>query len=151
LCQVLGWSIHGGLNVSFLATQGEFSPRVFVIFAWGALAAMVCTHGLRAWVRRRGWLNFSPLRALPRVFGASLVTGTVISGIMTAAWPVVFGAGALARSGTSWIYPAVFQWSVSVFMWAILYFGIHYFESFESAKVKGLNLEVVAKDAQLRA
>jgi hypothetical protein len=143
--------MHGSINVLFMVAAGEPVRKWLGIFAWGAFAAMLATHGFRAWIRRNGWLRLSPLQVLPRVFLGSTLTGIVITGMVTAGWPVAFGLGALAKSGVSWIFPATFQWSVSVFLWAVLYFGVHYFESYQSSEVKNLNLEVVAKDAQLRA
>ena len=41
------------------------------------------------------------------------------------------------------------HWSIT--SWAAIYFGIHYFESFQSSEIEKLRLAVVAKDAQLRA
>jgi LytS/YehU family sensor histidine kinase len=63
---------------------------------------------------------------------------------------LVFGLSVLLKSGWIWIFPVVFIWSVTVFLWAVLYFGVHYFESFQTAEVEKLRLVVVAKDAELR-
>jgi LytS/YehU family sensor histidine kinase len=54
-------------------------------------------------------------------------------------------------AGYAWILPVVFIWSITVFLWEVLYFGVHYFESFQRSEVEKLRLAVVAKDAQLRA
>jgi hypothetical protein len=150
LCQIAGWSLHAAVNVIFSSIYGGFSWQQVAIFAWGAGAAILCTHGFRAWLRRHNWLKLSPLRALPRVFFASIVVGVAITALVTAGWPFVFGLSALLKSGWLWVFPAVFVWSVTVFLWAVLYFGVHYFESFQSAEVEKLRLAVVAKDAHLR-
>ena len=150
LCQVLGWSIHAAVNTTFVALYGSFSWQWPAIYAWGACSAVFCSHGFRSWIRRRNWLKLSPMHALPRVFLASIVAGCAITVLVTAGWPVVFGWSALMKSGWLWIFPAVFVWSVTVFLWAVLYFGVHYFESFQTAEVETLRLAVVAKDAQLR-
>jgi two-component system, LytTR family, response regulator len=42
-------------------------------------------------------------------------------------------------------------WSITVFLWEVIYFGEHYFESFRTSEVEKLRLAVVAKDSQLRA
>ena len=86
---------------------------------------------------------------MPRVFLASLAAGCIITAFVTAAWPVVFGWAALRASGFGWVFPAIFIWSVTVFLWAVIYFGVHYFESYQTAEVEKLRLAVVAKDAQL--
>jgi hypothetical protein len=150
LCQIAGWGLHAAVNVIFSSTYGGFSGQQVAIFTWGAAAAILCSHGFRAWIKRRNWLKLSPLRALPRVFFASIVVGIAITALVTAGWPIVFGLSALLKSGWLWVFPAVFVWSVTVFLWAVLYFGVHYFESFQSAEVEKLRLAVVAKDAHLR-
>jgi LytS/YehU family sensor histidine kinase len=63
---------------------------------------------------------------------------------------VVFGMPALRASGFGWVFPAIFIWSVTIFLWAAIYFGVHYFESYKTSEVEMLRLAVVAKDAQLR-
>jgi len=150
LCQILGWSVHAVANVAFAALNGFFSWHSIVMFAWSACAAMFCSHLFRAWIRQRNWLKLSPLRALPRVFVASIVVGLAITLLASLSVPVMMGWAALLKSGWLWIFPSLFVWSVTVFLWAVIYFGVHYFESFETAEVEKLRLAVVAKDAQLR-
>jgi len=150
LCQIVGWSTQGSANILFASLYQGFNWRWVAIYVWGACSGLLGSHGLRAWIRRKNWLRLSPLRALPRVLFASVVTGCGITVLVTAGWPAVFGWHALMSSGFFWILPAVFIWSVSAFLWAVLYFGVHYFESYQTAEVEKLRLAVVAKDAQLR-
>jgi len=150
LCQVLGWSAHGMVNAAFALLAALPVSRVICISAWGACAAILCSHLFRGWIRRRSWLKLSPLPALPRVFLASIVTGLAVTALVTVAWPVVFGWAAFVASGFSWVFPAIFIWSVTVFLWAVIYFGVHYFQSFQTAEMEKLQLAIVAKDAQLR-
>lgn len=150
LCQILGWSAHGLVNLIFSILGGAPWSRGILICAWGACGGILCSHAFRSWIARRNWLKLSPLQVLPRVFLASIVVGLTITAIVTAGWPVVFGAHALQASGTSWIFPAIFIWSVTVFLWSAIYFGVHYFSNYQTSRVENLRLEVVAKDAQLR-
>ena len=91
LCQAAGWSLQAALNIIFTTLYGAWSWRQVAIYGWGAVAGILCTHGFRAWIRRRHWLTLSPLQALPRVFFGSIVVGCAISATGTAAWPVGFG------------------------------------------------------------
>ena len=138
------------VNAIFASLSGVDLSRAGAIALWGAGAAILCSHVFRGWIRRRNWLKLSPLQALPRVFLASIVVGMVITALVTAGWPVVFGMAALRASGFGWVFPAIFIWSVTVFLWAVIYFGVHYFESYQTSEVEKLRLAVVAKDAQLR-
>jgi signal transduction histidine kinase len=150
LCQVLGWSAHGMVNATFASLSGVPLSRSAAIAVWGAGGAILCSHVFRGWIRRRGWLKLSPLHMLPRVFLSSIAVGCVITSLVTAGWPVVFGMAALRASGFGWVFPAIFIWSVTVFLWAVIYFGVHYFESYQTSELEKLRLAVVAKDAQLR-
>ena len=149
LCQILGWSAHGVVNAIFASLSGIGLSRGGAIAAWGAAAAILCSHIFRGWIRRRNWLKLSPLQALPRVFLASIVVGLAITALVTAGWPIVFGMAALRASGFGWVFPAVFIWSVTVFLWAVIYFGVHYFGSYQTSEMEKLHLAVIAKDAQL--
>ena len=151
LCQILGWSAHGLVNFTFSRLARLPVSRSIAIAAWGATAAILSSHIFRAWIKRRNWLKLSPLQILPRVFLASIVVGLVITALVTAGWPVVFGWAALLASGFGWVFPAIFIWSVTIFLWAAIYFGVHYFENFQTSEVEKLRLAVVAKDSQLRA
>jgi hypothetical protein len=150
LCQVLGWSAHGLVNFAFSRLASLPVSRSAAIAAWGAGSAILCSHIFRAWIKRRNWLTLSPFQMLPRVFVASVVVGVVITALVTAGWPLVFGMAALRASGFGWVFPAIFIWSVTIFLWAVIYFGVHYFESYKTSEVEMLRLAVIAKDAQLR-
>jgi len=151
LCQVVGWYLHAVANI-FLTTIGsKITWEPVVLYLWGALAGILTTHALRAFIRRRQWLKLSPLRALPRVAGAALVAGVAITALVTAGWPFTFGLASLRKSGFAWVLPVVFIWSITVFLWEVIYFGVHYFENYQRSEVEKLRLAVVAKDSQLRA
>ena len=151
LCQLLGWYAQAAGNIVFSRLGEAITWKPVALYMWGALAGILTTHALRAFIRRRQWLKLSPLRALPRVAAAALVTGTVITALVTAGWPLAFGMAALRKAGYAWILPVVSIWSITVFLWEAIYFGVHYFESFQTSEVEKLRLAVVAKDSQLRA
>ncbi len=150
LCQILGWTAHGLVNFTFSRLARLPVSGSLAIAVWGAASAVLCSHVFRAWIKRRNWLKLSPLQMLPRVFFASIVVGLAITALVTAGWPVVFGLAALRASGFGWVFPAIFIWSVTIFLWAVIYFGVHYFESYQTSELEMLRLAVVAKDAQLR-
>jgi len=150
LCQILGWSAHGAVNAIFFRIGGVTLSRAAAIAVWGAAGGILCSHIFRGWIERRSWLKLSPLQALPRLFLASIVVGLTITAWVTAGWPMVFGMQALKASGFGWVFPAIFIWSVTVFLWAAIYFGVHYFGSYQTSEMENLRLAIAAKDAELR-
>jgi hypothetical protein len=75
LCQLLGWYSHAAGNIVLTTLGSPITWEPVVLYLWGALAGILATHCLRAFIRRRHWLKLSPLRALPRVAAAALVAG----------------------------------------------------------------------------
>jgi hypothetical protein len=73
ICQVLGWYTHAALNIMFAAMNARLTWNAVAVYLWGALAGILATHGLRAFIRRRHWLKLSPLRALPGRYGFDLL------------------------------------------------------------------------------
>ncbi len=150
LCQVLGWYAHAAGNILFTAMDSPVTWKSVAVYGWGALAGILTTHLLRARIRRRQWLRLSPLRALPRLFAASVAGGVAITALVTLAWPLAFGAANLRNGPWTWVVPVVFIWSITVFLWEVIYFGVHYFEKLQTSELEKLRLEVSAKDAELR-
>src|SRR5215472_3259667 len=150
LCQILGWGFQAAVNILFTAIYGGSIRQAGAIYGWGVCCGILCSHGLRAWIRRRHWLSLSPVQALPRVCLGCIAAGSATTALVTAAWPFVFGLQALLNSGFRWILPVISIWSVTMFIWAVIYFGVHYFESYETAEMEKLRLAVTAKDAELR-
>lgn len=151
LCQVTGWSLMTGVNIAFATSYSPFSWNPVVVYIWGGISGGITTHVLRGFLLKSGWVELNPLQALPRALGASFACGAAITALVTTAWPFTFGLEALKKSGFAWILPAVLIWSITVLVWVLLYFGVHYFERYERSEVEKLRFEVIAKDAQLRA
>src|SRR5262245_60488351 len=96
LCQIAGWSAAGGMNLMWILAQDELLPEAgkFVItFAAGAALAIAWTHGYRAAIRRRRWVQLGLPRLLPRVLVACLVLAVAITASVTPVWMIVFGGG----------------------------------------------------------
>ena len=174
LCQLLGWYSQAAGNIIFSRLGEAITWKPVALYMWGALAGILTTHALRAVIRRRQWLKLSPLRALSYLKGIGCTRAGVLettfkdetetdlfgeqavlcggaSALVTAGWPLAFGMAALRKAGYAWILPVVSIWSITVFLWEVIYFGVHYFESFQTSEVEKLRLAVVAKDSQLRA
>lgn len=79
VCQILGWYLHAVGNIVLSQLGAPITWRPVLLYMWGALAGILTTHALRAFIRRRQWLRLSPLLALPRVSAAAFVAGAAIT------------------------------------------------------------------------
>lgn len=151
LCQILGWSIHWAISLGFAFLYAAPNWKMAAAVTGSELLLAYSTHLLRAWIKRRRWLQLPLGQTALRVFAASLLCGASVTGLDLAADVLVFH---LNRSPDwNWLFaiPSFFISSVVVFLWAVIYFGVHYFEGYRRAQIEQLRLAVSAKDAELRA
>lgn len=152
LCQILFWSAQSGVVLFFVllyAPAERPAWKYFVIFGITGAFAVLCTHGYRAFIRRKGWLALSAGKAIPRAILASAILGILITVPEAALWVVMFGRGN-AHEIVEWLPYALGGWSFDVFVWELMYFRVKEYRRVRQLEVDKLQLAVVAKDAQLQ-
>lgn len=150
LCQTLGWSVHWIISLGFAFLYAVPGWKMFAAVTWDELITAYSTHLLRGWIKEHGWLQMPLSRTAPRVFAASLICGAAVTSVSALTSVFVFHFD--RRPDWNWIYagPSFFISSVVVFLWAVIYFGVHYFEGYREAQIEQLRLAVAAKDSELR-
>ena len=150
ILQVSGWSAHALANLGFAALNIPLSWGIFAACVWGDFLAGLSSHLFRAYVLRHGWFEQPLKRTMPRIFLASILLGSAVTLVLWLSWLPYLGFDTWIHRAARVLPPNVFVWAVTIFLWAVLYFGVHYFERYKSAEVDKLQLAVVAKDAELR-
>jgi two-component system sensor histidine kinase AlgZ len=76
ICQIAGWYGYGTAQLVATHLIG-YGPGPMVPFELFALytAAIIATHGLRSFVRKRRWDALSPLQLTPRILATAVVLG----------------------------------------------------------------------------
>jgi hypothetical protein len=152
LCQFVFWSVIF-LNNTFWSACAlpAIAGRLAVVFACASLVAILGTHVYRAFIHRRGWTKLSALQALPRAALASVLTGSVLGYLAIAIWMLlIHGKYHSGGPGWTWTLPTAIYWSAYVFLWSVVYFGVHYSKRSRQAELENLQLQVKAKEAQLQ-
>lgn len=150
ICQIVGWFSMAAIGLLLAAYGGSSAvpiSQLAITYNSGAALAVFWTHLYRGHVRRRGWTDLSPWRLLPRLAAASAVVGTIIPFSVYPVWLIVLGDR--VSPVAAWAPGAILTWSWCVFMWSMMYFGVHYFERWRQAEVDVLRLAVVAAEARL--
>ncbi len=150
-CQICGWSAHCLLNLALMwFSMGAIRWPITLAIVWAEAVAAMSSHLLRAWILRHGWLDLSLIRAFPRIFGASVACGASITAV-TSATSVLFHLN--RRPDWNWlnVIPIFLVWSVVIFLWSVIYFGVSYFERYRDSQFQQMRLAVAAKDSELRA
>lgn len=153
LCQIFFWFAQAGIVLFFVlqnAPADRPAWKYFAIFGACAAAAIVCTHGYRAYIRRNHWLALKLPSAIPRALLASAILGILITIPEAAFWSLLFGR-ANAHEIVVWLPYALFGWTFDVFVWSAIYFRVKERQRVRQLEVESLQLAVVAKDAQLQA
>jgi len=153
LCQIAYWPAWSGIVLLFVlrhAPKGRPAWKYFLIFGACAAFAILCTHGYRAYIRRRGWLALTVWRLLPRAILASAIIGIAITILEAALWFVLLGRGTVHEI-PGWLPSALIGWSIYVFFWGLWYFRVKEYRRVRQLEVEKFQLAVVAKDAQLQA
>jgi hypothetical protein len=133
--------------VGFLAAFGRLTAKSALAYLLGACWAVWVSHLYRNFIRRAKWTALDFRHIIPR-----FLAGGLIAGLVAAAGYIVLANGIL-RIGV-WdrrLVSIVFIWLAGMLCWSSVYFGSQYFLEYQNAELVRLEMEVLAKDATLRA
>lgn len=152
-CQIIGWVLYVLLGLLFIAVFPPGPPfwRFVVVYLIGAGIAITVTHGYRLFLRSQHWLRLNLIALLACMILASVVLGVLITIPMTGVYVLMFTHAFITSAGLTWILPALWAWIGSSFVWNLIYFGTHAFAQYRRSELERLELEVAARDAELRA
>lgn len=146
LCQIIGWSLWGILNVMAFFLQSDKIAATDIAMAIFQMAFYIgSSHYLRAVIKRKRWFSFSPERLLPFIFISNIVLGlanylsllllskamgTLVMSVELRTVNVLFGV----------LGPAAMY-----LFWSLIYFTYQYFEQYNTS----LKYEAVISDTEL--
>ena len=152
--QVLGWSLWGLTGVLLVSISGKFSGLLVVVEIIVGGAMLFSSHLLRLYMRRKGWAHLTLARLLPRLVLANALTalagtaliGLLVTGLLWLWQPERMGGG---FPWMQYLGYAI-QDSFALWLWAAVYFGLHYFDNYRSAEVDRWKLAAAAREAELQ-
>ncbi len=151
LLQFGGWGAHAVISILFFSAQTPLTWRMVGICVFEDALAGLCSHLLRGIIRRRRWLDRGVGALTVRIFAASIAGGIAVTVVSALASVFVFRMGTLRANNLAWLPIAVFVWSICLFLWAVIYCGVHFVERLRNAEIEKLHLAVLARDAEHRA
>ncbi len=149
--QVVGWTAYGLVGVAMTAGFAPLTPRLAVTMLLGAAAGGLGSHLLREAIRRGGWLARPAGALVPRLVGAVLVVALAIETTILLIGIYVTGAYTWKTSTPGILLATSFNWIFTLALWAALYVGVRSFVRWRDSEIRRLQLEVLARDAQLDA
>ncbi|UOQ74820.1 sensor histidine kinase [Hymenobacter cellulosilyticus] len=148
--QVTCWGLYALLGITIFKIMGQLTVNYVLAQLCIVALNIGASHLLRAVIRRGGWLRLPVLAVVPRLLVAnfllSLVTQLLISAIM------MYVVGMFKPADFSWV--ALFLYTLYgnfvFWLWALLYFGLHYLDSYKRAEVDKWKLLAAVQEAEMR-
>lgn len=149
-CQLSGWSIYILILFvfSFQSTR-TFSERFYYSSAVLVLQ-LVLTHLYRSVIIRNKWLELPIQKNIFRIIVSSLILALIIEALLFVVF-FVPEVKDLKEINFNRVFLNYINRSFLNFAWAVIYFAIHYFENYNSAKLDALRYEMLLKDFELTA
>ncbi|UOQ55575.1 sensor histidine kinase [Hymenobacter cellulosivorans] len=150
LLQVTCWGLYALLGITIFKVMGQLTVNYALAQLCIVGINIGASHLLRAVIRRGGWLRLSVLAVVPRLlvvnFLLSLTTQALISLIM------MFVVHIFTPAQFSWTALLLYTlYGNFVFwLWAVLYFGLHYLDSYKRAEVDKWKLAAAVHEAEMR-
>jgi len=150
VCQCAGWSCFTLYILTFAILYSGFHlGAVIEIVLIDSVLCLLLTHGLRGWMRRRGWILMSVHRLFPRLVAATVLLAALLTGL------VLLVGTTILRS----IHPRDSGFLAYVFVgfmfalggWLVIYFWVRGRRNRRALEMQALQLQVIARDAQLHA
>lgn len=155
ICQIGGWGLLFLVSSFTNGLRHGYTAHLFLNQGLVVLAGMGITHLFRLYVHYAGWKELAPRQLIFRVPGSSLLLAIILHGVFC----VLLVLGGYEPIGTSpeefWEVSrqvgAVFGMTMILFLWSVIYFGLHYFRNYRQAEVDKWKLEARAETARLKA
>ncbi len=146
--QVFGWSTYFGYWAAFVALPTH-NARLLAFAPVLMLSHLFASHGLRAVIRRNGWINFPAGKLFWRLAGMSFLLAVAVEVVITPVGVLMRSTTLRAQFENSWYY-ALFSF-VLFGIWSILYIAFQSYFRYRESEFQRLQLQASLREAELRA
>ena len=150
-CQTAGWSLYALANVGVSVALDRLTAPTALFGVGVAALGVGATHGIRAVIRRRRWLDLPVWGLAVRVVVASTATAAlmvVVVGWATAALGEAVGLAAPRLPFRAFVVVAFTNWSFLLGGWTAAYVGVHLVERWRSAEAARASAEAERAQAE---
>lgn len=148
LCQIIGWSLYGFLQLFLYATTPQ-SPGLDEVHIVGEMVQiafyLLSTHFIRFILVQFGWLNLSIANLIPRIISLILGISSLNFSILLV---YAYFTGELTPNDfvLKTVIFNILGTAVIYILWSMVYLTFHYFERYD----KSLKYEAAAKEVELK-
>lgn len=144
--QLAGWNIAAMLSLLSLS-RAPLSWAILGVCWWGAASGLLLSMAWRRVLQRRGWIHgrFAWQYVLPALVPLALAQ-CVLAGL---GYVVLQPFGPV--TSLNWLPSALISWFTTFLVWTVLYSMVQSLRRASRFEAEALRLQVLAKDAELRA
>lgn len=152
-CQLFGWGTYAGamLLMAVIFSKAPLNYRIHILqFLIGANLLLV-SHLLRQHIKKHEWV-LKPMRwLLPRLLVLNLLAALLAQLLIHL--QMVFFLDWLSYRPIAFqeIPVYVFNVMIMLWLWCLLYFGLHYFERYRNSEIEKWKLQASLRQAELTA
>ncbi|MCU7494638.1 MAG: histidine kinase [Ignavibacteria bacterium] len=149
-CQLCGWGFYTVILFFFAFQSTRTFSEKFYYSSSVFILQVGLTHIFRLVLIRHKWLDLPILKNILRAAISSLILALLIEASLFLLFylPEIQG---IKDINFNRLFVNYINRSFLNFAWAIIYFAIHYFENYNSAKLDALRYEMLLKDFELNA
>jgi two-component system, LytTR family, sensor kinase len=149
ICQIAGWLTIGLFNVLALAAFDNYSYDKLIYIFYFVILGISATHIYRYVIKKYKWFELPVKKLIPRTIFATIIIGTIVFSIL---YSVQFLSGAYTGEEYKWGRPifGIFNSSIFILIWSLIYFSVYFFENYKKAEIESLIWEAAVKDFELK-
>lgn len=149
ICQICGWGLYAAINGVLFTAVGKYSLKAAAANVMVSAFGVAVTHAARWWMRRSQWQSKRILSLIPRILLLSFVCGLVMKWSATIFSILTIGLYKWSDITLGYSLITTFNFSFMVFLWMLLYFGIHYFRNYQQSALQNVQLQAAKREAEL--
>ncbi|MCU0448127.1 MAG: histidine kinase [Microscillaceae bacterium] len=156
LCQSVGWLGFYSIQVLFVFSFAKITWNIALFYLAVSGVGLAITHIFRHFLIVQGWLKLNIPRLIIRVVPTVIILSFIWFAIDEVLNYLIFQ---LERNGEEknkisyWaiLLAILFNTSVILLVWTLLYVTHHFFKTYKQAEIEKWKLEAVVKEAELLA
>ncbi len=146
---ISGWLAYIILMYVLNSLEGKVLDLYFILnllttFSLGVLIS----HGYRYLILRRNWLRLKIIQLIPRVFGASVLCGSVYFVLHSLISEIINGTLDFTFEWLE-VLQTTLNLAVIFMVWSLLYFLFHFIQNYRKEEIKNLKWEAAKNEMEL--
>ncbi|MGE5810849.1 MAG: sensor histidine kinase, partial [Ignavibacteria bacterium] len=149
ISQLTGWVSFAILNLILIASFDKFNLGRILVFGYLSVSGILLTHFYRIIIKKRGWINLTLKRLIPRVLLSSILIG-IIMNVSALLLSFQTGWNDPSKFKPAMLVMGTFNLSGVILVWSLIYFAVHYFENYKKVEIESYIWEAAVKDFELK-